>query len=538
MSRKKIAIVIIAALVLSVAIVMPNGNPSSEIDVQADMNLGTTLFVGGSGPGNYTNIQDAIDNASNWDTVFIYNGIHYEHVKVKKSRSGMIFTTVTYSNIDINVDNLFLSSLDYTPHEPIQIYKNEDFTEQNGVIGGTGTENDPYVIAGWDINASDETGILIWNTDVYFVIENCWIHDGIESRHDGIDFINVSNGAIRNTICSNANYGIDIRESDNCVVENVTLLRNDWGLLIGESSFCQVTNNSANFNIVHGLRFGSCSNLMIHDNEANRNEWGILLWNCSFCEINNNSANFNIIHGLRFDDCSNITINDNEVIGNEHGIDLLQSNNSVVSRNIVSQSVWGISILGMTWFCSNNTMTQNYIAACEYGILAWDAINSNMSANNVFENNRSFSLEFASNTTVVRNNIINNIEGISISDSQTTLFEYNNIVNNGIPKVFSVFSIHLSSGTTVSKNNFINNSMGIDLREAQMTLVEQNNFINNGIPNALSLNSYHTTWNRNYWSNWPWRIPKPILAFGSPLWLNFDWHPLTEPYREISFQQT
>jgi len=33
---------------------------------------GNTLYVGGSGPNNYTRIQDAIDYASDWDTVFVY----------------------------------------------------------------------------------------------------------------------------------------------------------------------------------------------------------------------------------------------------------------------------------------------------------------------------------------------------------------------------------------------------------------------------------------------------------------------------------
>ena len=35
---------------------------------------GNTLYVGGDGPGNYSTIQEAIDNASDGDTVFVYSG--------------------------------------------------------------------------------------------------------------------------------------------------------------------------------------------------------------------------------------------------------------------------------------------------------------------------------------------------------------------------------------------------------------------------------------------------------------------------------
>ncbi len=46
---------------------------------------GKTLYVGGSGPNNYSKIQDAINNASNGDTIFVYSGIYYENVVINKS---------------------------------------------------------------------------------------------------------------------------------------------------------------------------------------------------------------------------------------------------------------------------------------------------------------------------------------------------------------------------------------------------------------------------------------------------------------------
>ena len=46
---------------------------------------GDILYVGGSGAGNYTRIQDAIDNASDNDTVFVYSGTYSEGIIINKT---------------------------------------------------------------------------------------------------------------------------------------------------------------------------------------------------------------------------------------------------------------------------------------------------------------------------------------------------------------------------------------------------------------------------------------------------------------------
>jgi hypothetical protein len=53
-----------------------NGNQSIN---SKPLSRGNILYVGGSGPGNYTKIQDAIDNASDTDTIIVYPGIYYEN---------------------------------------------------------------------------------------------------------------------------------------------------------------------------------------------------------------------------------------------------------------------------------------------------------------------------------------------------------------------------------------------------------------------------------------------------------------------------
>ena len=44
------------------------------------LSKGNILYVGGNGPNNYTKIQDAINNANNGDTVYVYNATYWENI--------------------------------------------------------------------------------------------------------------------------------------------------------------------------------------------------------------------------------------------------------------------------------------------------------------------------------------------------------------------------------------------------------------------------------------------------------------------------
>jgi parallel beta-helix repeat protein len=78
---KKVLILSIILFFISVGI-----NPAIAINKTIKpISNGNILYVGGTGEGNYSKIQDAIDDASDGDTVFVYSGTYFEDVKINKS---------------------------------------------------------------------------------------------------------------------------------------------------------------------------------------------------------------------------------------------------------------------------------------------------------------------------------------------------------------------------------------------------------------------------------------------------------------------
>ena len=64
----------------------------------------------------------------------------------------------------------------YTPAVPIAIRSDAEFTSENGVLSGSGTTDDPFVISNLEIDASAVPyGILVENTTAAFQVENCHI---------------------------------------------------------------------------------------------------------------------------------------------------------------------------------------------------------------------------------------------------------------------------------------------------------------------------------------------------------------------------
>jgi len=140
--------------------------------------------------------------------------------------SLMLLPICTSEKIEIQIN----STLE--KRAPITINGNEDFTEDNGVVSGEGTSENPYVISNLEIHPRIGTGITIKNTTSHYIIDNCNISSKGKMVQSGIFLINASNGKVTNSYFSNCKFGVGVISTKNTVVEKCYFKNCEMGLTL------------------------------------------------------------------------------------------------------------------------------------------------------------------------------------------------------------------------------------------------------------------------------------------------------------------
>lgn len=129
----------------------------------------------------------------------------------------------------------------FTPHSPICITDDEEFTTENGVTGGTGTKSDPYIIDGWAVEQ-----IKVRYTSKHFRIENCKIvNASTGSREEAaIQIHRIKNHTctIKSVICNDSNKAtISLDEAAyvrivDCMFTNHSVSYSKAAIYVGDQS--------------------------------------------------------------------------------------------------------------------------------------------------------------------------------------------------------------------------------------------------------------------------------------------------------------
>jgi parallel beta-helix repeat protein len=288
------------------------------------------------------------------------------------------------------------------PHQPILINGNTEFVPSNGVVQGSGTLQDPYVISGWDINSSAANGIEVGNTSAVFVIRNVSIHSRTSSYY-GVRLDHTDHATLANSTVQGNSEGVLATYSNNTIIDgNDASSNNAAGIDFGEVSFnASITRNLASGE-TDGITFSASYNITVANNVAENDKWGITdgscLYGCSSGVIKNNQLSMdstavyvayaralvenntitnsiqgaNLYSGIGVDVyMASATILDNLFINNSMAIEFdFESSGSTVVGNDISGGFIGI-YSDQNSCCSN--ITRNVFRTTEEGGIVFDS---------------------------------------------------------------------------------------------------------------------------------------------------------------------
>ncbi len=473
--------------------------------------LAETFYVDINGNGNFTSIQDAINNASSGSTIYIWAGTYYENLKVNKT-----ITIIGNGTDNTTINGSFKGSV---------IYVSSDFVNISGIT----------------VTGSNQT----W-TDL----------------HAGIKIDNANNATIKDTNCSDNIVGIYLNNSHSNIIKNNSC-SNIWsGIYCSLSNSNTFENNTCDLNDQSGIGLSNANSNVIKYNSFNSNSQSDLeIYGSDFNTISNNNFESSIIGigiyysksntvinnkiasmlwGIQLDESEGIILKNNEMgfsginlagaqlkHWNTHSIDtsntvngkqvyywrnkvsgkipqdagqviLVNCQNVVVENQNFKSVNYGLQMA----FSNNNIIRNNLYSLTLWGIFLFNS-NSNSLLNNTC-NTSSEGIHFSNSNsnTITNSTCVDNWYGMSFYNSDFNTITYCNLSGNS-----NGISLEDSSLNTLTNNIFLFNSFqGLILAYADNNMIYHNNFLANDIQ-ALYVGTGTNQWDNghgegNYWDDY------------------------------------
>ncbi|UCF13722.1 MAG: right-handed parallel beta-helix repeat-containing protein [Thermoplasmatales archaeon] len=186
-----------------------------------------TWIVDDEGDGDFTTIQDAINNSQSGDTIEVYSGTYVEHVNISKTITLLGKDVELGSGSDTGIPIIDGSNTDDIVNITANGVTVNKFKIRNGGIDGAAiklrSSANSYIYSNILID-SDDGVRLRESSDNNYVYQNTIINND-----DGIDIRDSNNNHIYENNIENNDDGIDIRDSstNNHIFHNNFMNNND-----------------------------------------------------------------------------------------------------------------------------------------------------------------------------------------------------------------------------------------------------------------------------------------------------------------------
>jgi parallel beta-helix repeat protein len=432
--------------------------------------LPTTVIV----PDDFPTIQEAINNAADWDTVFVRAGTYYEHVVVNRTISLVgenMSTTIINGNNTGHVVYVVRSNVNVTgftvrnsgdvhwPDLNAGICLNgttgcaisENSVVDNGFAGISLLSSQYNKIAGNNVSDTGWGGIHLMNSSRNTVFDNILDSNGHQLQwgggingHAGSHYNNITDNTILNcvygmfyhdarynSICRNnistiSDIGIWLQDtvSHNVVAENSLINCTTSIFLEGPN-----TNNTLSGNFIAKSEYGikilnaqrNCVvNNTILDNRAGSDSWraGIRLEGSGYSQINFNLISGNYYGVLLYSNSPYVSVYGNNISFNEFGLRVASGGSSCLNmtKNVVADNVgYGIGLTGFTSSSNYAVLANNTIVNNDQGVSIGQYSNYNTVLQNcITQNDCGLHLEYSVGNLLYKNSLLSNDQQVSI----------------------------------------------------------------------------------------------------------------------------
>jgi nitrous oxidase accessory protein len=255
------------------------------------------ITVDKNGVGNYTSIQEAVNNAQDGDMIVVSPGVYQENIEINKevgltSSSALTGTETNRTYVIGAVPDSDVFSI----------------SSSNVTVEGFYIEGGPSAVE------RQEAGIYLDG------VQSCSLSNNTLILNDvGILLSGAQKNYVGRNLVSFGSKGISLVNSKANILSNNLIVANSQGILLNNSVNNTLVNNTAGSNAI-GIFMGTSQENKLAYNIISKNSYGISGQNAQFNSLFNNSLYLNDI-GVDLNESSNNAIYENEFINFLNAVD-------------------------------------------------------------------------------------------------------------------------------------------------------------------------------------------------------------------------